>query len=286
MPELPEVETIKRDLNKKIRGKQIAEIITDTPKMFTPRFSLARKKLIGGKIKDVERRAKLLIIKINKDLFLLIHLKMTGQLVYSPKKGKIVVGGHPITGVRDLPNKFTHVSFYFKDDSVLYFNDVRKFGYMKLVDRGDLEKILEDFGIEPLSGQFSLEKFKQILKKRKKSKIKQVLMDQKLLAGIGNIYADESLFAAGIRPMRRAGKISDKEAKKLYENIKKILKKAIERRGTSFSNYVDSEGKKGNFVPLLKVYGRGGEKCKKCGHVLKKTKVGGRGTVYCSFCQK
>jgi len=286
MPELPEVETIKNDLRKKTWGKQFKEVVSDNPKMFTPRFSVARKKLIGSKIKDVFRRSKLLIIKTNKNLFLLIHLKMTGQLVYSPKKGKIIAGGHPIVNERNLPNKFTHAIFYFKDGSVLYFNDVRKFGYVKLVDKKSLDKILENFGVEPLNREFTLEKFKEILKKRKTGKIKQVLMDQKQISGIGNIYASEALFYAGISPLCPAGKITDKEAKKLFKNIKKVLQKSIERRGTSFSDYVDGEGKKGSFVPLLKVYGRGGKKCKKCGHILKKTRIGGRGTVYCAKCQK
>lgn len=286
MPELPEVETIKNDLRKKIRGKQFSKVLTDWPKMFTPRFSVVKKKIIGQKIKSINRRGKLLILKLSGGEFLLVHLKMTGQLVYLPPRGKMVVGGHPIENVLDPPNRFTHASFYFKGGGVLHFNDTRKFGYLKLVKEKELNKILKKFGVEPLSAEFTLERFKKILKSRPQAKIKQLLMEQTLIAGIGNIYADEACFYAGVKPARRAGLLKQNKIKKLYQGIRNILRLAIEKRGTSFNTYIDSAGRQGNFVPLLKVYGRGEENCKKCGRKLKKIKLAGRGTVFCVACQK
>jgi len=286
MPELPEVETIRRDLDQKIRGKKIKDIITDNPKIFTPNFSLIKKKIKNQVVQNLKRRGKLLIFKLKNGLYVLIHLKMTGQLVYADKK-KLVVGGHPIVGEKSLPNKFTHATFFFSDGSVLYFNDVRKFGYIKLVDKDSLEKVLENFGMEPLSQKFTLNKFKKILAKHPKNKIKQLLMTQKDIAGLGNIYADESCFYAHIRPTRLVGTLKEEEIKKLYSSVKRVLKLSIKNRGTSFNTYVDGSGKKGNFVPLLKIYRREGEKCKRGdGGIVKKVRIGGRSAHYCPVCQK
>lgn len=286
MPELPEVETIKRDLEKKIRGKRIKDITTDNKKMFTPSFSLAREKITNHSIRDLERRGKLLIWKLDNGLYILIHLKMTGQLVYAIKN-KLLVGGHPIEGEKKLPNKFTHTTFFFSDGSRLYFNDVRKFGYIKLVDQNGLKKVLEEFGLEPLSSEFTLVKFKEILRKYPNSKIKQLLMVQKHIAGIGNLYADESCFYARIKPIRPVKGLKEKEINDLYSGIKKILRLSVKNRGTSFNTYVDGEGRKGNFVKFLKVYGRAGEKCKRGdGGIIKRIRMGGRSAHYCPVCQK
>lgn len=288
MPELPEVETIKRQLAKKIIGKQIigVEILSaKTVKMPARSFV---KKIIGVKIKSIGRRAKLILFYLSNGLILVTHLKMTGQYLWRGEK-----------------NNHTRVIFKFGPKNWLLFNDMRRFGYLKLLSVGELLKITEkEYGPEPLEAKFTLKKFQEILNKRPKMKIKQLLLEQKLIAGVGNIYAQEACFMAGILPMRRvkslmvneihpvkSGKADPPPAefnrvKKLYQAIKKVLSEAIKYGGSSAENYLNLYGKEGNFVPRLKVYGRGGEKCRRCGSILKTIKLGGRGTVFCEKCQR
>lgn len=285
MPELPEVETIARELDKKLRGKIIKEVEVLDKKALNIGLSKFRELAIGQTVKSVKRRAKMIIIEL-REKYLLIHLKMTGQLVLVSKKEKIA-GGHPMAREgKELPNKFTRVIFNFGENGKLYFNDVRKFGWIKLVDIKALEENLKNLGIEPLSEEFVLDKFKEVLARQKNIAVKQALMNQKYLAGIGNLYADEILFAAGIKPFRKAGTLSEIEIKKLWLAIPKILKYAVKHRGTSFSDYVDAKGEVGSFAKYLKVYGRAGEKCKKCGQLIRKMKLGGRSAHWCDKCQK
>lgn len=298
MPELPEVEIIRQDLKNKVINKKIVDVLL-TPKARIQGVSQKKFKQIlqGNKFIDIDRIGKLLIFTLgDRKHFLLVHLKMTGQLIWvkelphpSPplKQGReIVAGGHSVPEVGDsLPNKFTRVVFILANKSKIYFNDMRRFGYMKIVDKKGLEKIKAQFGIEPLTKEFTLENFKKALAGRKTS-IKAVLLNQKLIAGIGNIYADEACFLAKIKPSRRVDSLCSTEIKRLHRACETVIKKAILKRGTTFNNYVDSEGRSGNFVEYLKVYGRGGLKCRRCkGVVLCKTKVAGRGTCYCPICQ-
>jgi len=285
MPELPEVETIRKDLQRRIVNKKISKIEILRSKIIQGQNRIFKKTLKGDSIKSVKRRGKLLILPLKiSERFLLVHLKMTGQLIYQ-SGGKIVAGGHNVPKLNKLPNKYTRVWFRFADGSQLFFNDLRMFGYLKLVDDVGLKKVLDNFGIEPLTKGFTLEKFTSILKGRKKS-IKAVLLDQSLVAGIGNIYADESCFRAGIRPSRLASKLSAKEIRKLFQACNYIIQKAIKYRGTSSSDYVDASGQKGGFFRLLKVYKRDGQKCRKCRlAVIKRIRLAGRGTHYCPRCQ-
>ncbi len=291
MPELPEVETIGRDLNSRLVNKKITAVKSSDKKVFqlTGRDV---KNLLGKTIKSVRRRAKMIIIDFGGN-YLIIHLKMTGQLVYLGK-GAPIAGGHP-TRLPDgqvanegkkLPNKFTRVIFKFNDGSALYFNDVRRFGWVKLISGGDLVKLSHNLGVEPFSGEFTLAYFKKFLSHKSNTTIKQALLDQKYLAGIGNIYADEALFAARIKPFRRVKTLQALEIKKLWQAIPKILRYAIKHRGTSFNDYVDAQGEVGNFIKYLKVYGRAGKRCKSCGGLVQKIKLGGRGTHWCEQCQK
>jgi len=291
MPELPEVETIRRDLSALI-GKKIIALNIISPKTASHPAAFFKQALIGKKLIKIERRGKLLIFVFPNDLFLLVHLKMTGQLIFQSKNKKIV-GGHSLAAGSyeksvggELPNKHTRAIFDFSSGGKLFFNDLRKFGYLKLVDSQELKRILEkNYGPEPLTPEFTVSRLKEILKTRRIN-IKAVLLNQKLIAGLGNIYVDESLFAAGIRPMRPANQVKPKEIEKLLKEINKLIKKAISYRGTTFSNYVDSKGQKGNFSSLLKVYGRGGKPCVICGTPIYKIKIAGRGTHYCPNCQK
>lgn len=285
MPELPEVETIKNDLKKAILKKKIADIIILKKKSIRNNPEDFGKILKGKIFLDIARIGKLMIFYLEKEKFLLVHLKMTGQLIYCDKS-KCIKGGHEMPGAEEkFPNKFTRVIINFQDKSSLYFNDMRRFGYLKIVGEKELEKIKSKFGIEPLTGNFNFKEFKKIFKKRK-ANVKSILLNQNLIAGIGNIYADEILFASGIKPMRSAGGLSEKELKKIFISSEKILARAIKYRGTTFSDYVDSSGRKGGFVRLLKVYGREGKKCFRCRQAIKKIKIAGRGTRYCPRCQK
>jgi len=286
MPELPEVETIREDLSKLVIGKKIVDIEVRAKKIVQPHnFSQI---LQGKKIIKIERRAKLLIFKISSGVILLVHLKMTGQLVYRAKNGVIgAIGGHPILqNLQELPNKFSHVIFTLADQSHLFFNDVRKFGYLKIVDEEALEKVKKAYGIEPFTKDFTLKNFTAVILSRPKMKIKQLLLDQKLIAGLGNIYSDEACFYAGIQPQRPAGTLQKLEIKNLFLAIIKVLKKSLKYRGTSSETYVDAYGRQGGFVPHLMVYGRVGEKCKKCSTKLVKLKIGGRTSIHCPHCQK
>lgn len=298
MPELPEVETIVRDLAKYLPGKTIKEI-----KVLNKKTWLAKPQSVAGsKIKKVWRRGKQIIIDLSSDKHLVVHLKMTGQLIWTHStsfdlaqdrslragvKKKLVVGGHPIMGVgQDLPNKFTRVVFKLSNGGQLFFNDVRKFGYIKLVSDKDLAEISAGLGLEPLAKGFNDKKLKIALAKKSKAKIKPALLDQTKVAGIGNIYADESLWLAKILPSRTAASLKDEEWAALAKAIVKVLRLSIAHRGTSFSNYRDAQGDSGRFIKKLQVYGRHHEACRRCGHPISKSKLGGRGTHWCAKCQK
>lgn len=294
MPELPEVETIKNDLKRAILNKQIASIVVRKKKIIKNKFKDFEIHVKGSTFTNISRIGKLIIFHLKNDKYLLIHLKMTGQLIYKPhlnpllskeRRKKVIAGGHEIPGMdKKLPNKYSHVIFNFSDKSTLYFNDMRRFGYLRIVDEDELKEVKSVFGIEPLTNNFKLKDFKKIFKNRKIN-VKSLLLNQKLVAGIGNIYVDEILFKAGVGPTRVAGEIKENEMERIFKASEEILKKAIKYRGTTFSDYVDSKGEKGNFTKLLKVYGRDGKECKKCGKTIKKIKVGGRGTRYCPKCQ-
>jgi len=284
MPELPEVETIVRDLNSQLKNKKIIAIESRDKKVFGLAARPSRRAL-NKPIKAVRRRGKMIIIDLGVN-YLLFHLKMTGQLVFKSKSA-IIAGGHPLVGQGGkLPNKFTRVIFKFNQGGKLYFNDLRRFGWVRLVDKKGYSALTAHLGVEPLSRGFSPEFFKKFLSRKPNTTVKQALLDQRYLAGIGNIYADESLFAARLKPFRRVKTLKPAEINRLRLAITRILKSAIKHRGTSFSDYVDAQGEAGNFVKYLKVYGRAGEKCKSCGGSVKKIKLGGRGTHWCSSCQK
>ena len=293
MPELPEVETIIRDLRKRILGIKIFDIEVLLPRIVKNTKVNFKKKLINNRFLNIERIGKLIVIKLERGGFLLVHLKMTGQLIYQKGK-KIIAGGHSEGNVRPvpsevegvtLPNKWTRVVLTFQDKSKLYFNDLRTFGYLRIVDNKELEVVKSKFGVEPLGIELTLNLFKEKIKPRKTS-IKVVLLNQQIIAGLGNIYVDEILFRAGLRPTRKASGLKNKELEAIYKAIRPILRQAIKARGTTFNNFVDADGHVGNFISRLKVYGRAGEKCKKCGSKIKKIKVAGRGTHFCAQCQK
>lgn len=300
MPELPEVETIVRGLDEKLKGRKIIKVEILDSKVSNLSAGKITKEIVGLTIKGINRRAKMVIIDLSEK-YVLIHLKMTGQLVLI-NKNKRIAGDHLIAGEEKIfPNKFTRAVFEFAPCASgrtisqsrgtaarplkLYFNDIRRFGWIKLVDADGLNQISADLGIEPLSSDFTLEKFKKILSRKQQTSIKQVLMDQKYIAGIGNIYSDEILFKAKINPFRKVGSLSESEVKAIWRAIPKVLRFAIKHRGTSFSDYIDAKGEVGNFIKYLKVYGKDGVKCQECGIIIKKAKIGGRSAHWCEKCQ-
>ncbi len=302
MPELPEVENLRLGLEKHIVGQKILTVVVNKPKLVSGKGNIrtaSDKKvreftrgLVGEKFIAVERRAKNLLFRLTNNKILLAHLKMTGQFVYkSNYKGmsdREVIGGHPIeVSEKVLPNKHTHIIFEMSGGT-LYFNDIRMFGYILYYPTQkefDIENHFIKYGVEPLSPDFSLEYFSKSIK-NKSSKIKTALMNQDIVTGIGNIYADESLFQAKINPKRQAQKIKPEELKLLHKNIISILKKAIKVGGSSIATYRLIDDSRGNYAREHKVYGKAGQKCKVCGTKLSKTTIQNRTTVFCSKCQK
>lgn len=281
MPELPEVETIRRQLVDKVRGLKIEKVDVNKPKLFIG----DKDKVIGATFTDIDRRAKTLIFRLDNGYSMLAHLKMSGQFIFVDSSGRYG-GGHPVPPMNSpVPNSSTHVIFHLCNKSILYFNEIRQFGWIKVLDKKELDKELEKLGPEPLSADFTYPVFKNLIKNRFRTKIKQALMDQSLIAGIGNIYAAEILYYAGVKPDRTISTLTNSELVKIFDGIKKILPEAIKYQGTSADAYVTLSGEKGDYESRLKVYGRAGQKCA-CGGVVKKIKLGGRGTYYCPACQK
>lgn len=300
MPELPEVETVIKELRRKLKNKKIKEVRVLLPKMVAmgpatlsnlrkpgEKISFEFAKTLKGKmITGVSRRAKMIIIDLAGKFAILVHLKMTGQLIYLDKKhlGRQIklLNIENYKPVR-LPAKSTHVIFDFTDGSRLFYNDFRQFGYLKLVTDKELPDVKElaEFGPEPLDKKFTLNVLKQILQKRPNAVLKPFLMDPKVIAGIGNIYSDEILYYAKVRPTRKAKSLSEKEIRMLFYGIKKVLQDAVDHYGSSVGDFVRPSGDWGTYGLLHKVYGRSGLKCKVCGSIIKSIKFNGRTASYC-----
>ena len=299
MPELPEVENLRRGLERAIVGQKIIKVEVRKPKLISGKGNIrmaSRVKthefiheLIGERIQKIERRAKNLIFKLTHKKIIIAHLKMSGQFAYQDlDKNKRVVGGHPIElSEHTLPNKHTHIIFEL-ERGVLYYNDTRMFGYvlyypnLKLLETSNH---FEGLGVEPLSQSFTIKYFENSLK-TKSGKIKAVLMEQGVVVGLGNIYADESLFESGIQPERKANSLSVSEIKKLYQSIVRIIKRAVKVGGSSVSTYRLLDLTRGNYAREHKVYGKSGKPCVQCKKPLQKIVLQGRTTVFCLNCQK
>jgi len=285
MPELPEVETISRQLDRLIVGKKIKKVKVKLPKIVKAPQAVFRRALMGARIKNVSRRAKLLVFGLDNGWSMLVHLKMTGQLIFQIIKN---IEQSTMKNRYTQKNRYTHVIFNFTDGSRLLFNDLRQFGYIKLVKTVELSNFFlkEGFGPEPLERDFTLADLKVLLVKKPKARIKQFLMDPKNIAGIGNIYSDEILFFSRIHPLRRVASLKPAEIKKIYSGIKKILPAAIKLKGTSTNDYLDVFGRPGKFAARLKVYGQEGKKCVKCKGRVVRIKIGGRSAHFCPVCQR
>ncbi len=285
MPELPEVETVKIGLQKLIVSKVISSISTDWQKSFPNDTRVVNKFILNHKIKNVRRRGKVLIIDLDSGYSIMTHLKMTGQLVYvgSARFG----AGHPTDSlVGGLPDKSTRVIIQFSDKTHLYFNDQRKFGWMKVLMTQDIQfdKFITKLGPEPLEKSTTSKDFINRITGRSTT-IKAALLDQSTVAGIGNIYADESLFASKIHPAEKVHNLNDLQLMELWKQIKYVLNLSIAKGGSTDRNYVNAEGKKGSYIEFAKVFRREGRPCYVCGSIIIKTRVASRGTHLCPNCQ-
>lgn len=288
MPELPEVETLKRELTKALPGRQIKSAKILWPKTIFPLSPQEfQKQIAGKKISQVKRRAKILLIDFVDTTTLAVHLKMTGQLIFEPKRGQTIRGGHPDKALGEKqPTRHTRFILTFTDGAKLFFNDLRKFGWAKLIDDQQVRQLVAPIGIEPLSPIFTNQVLVDIFRRYPNRTIKQTLLDQALIAGLGNIYTDEACFKARLSPTRQNQSLKKNEIKKLREAIIEVLKLSIRHKGTSTKDYRRSDGSQGGFVPHLKVYSRQNKPCKICGQSIQKLSHAGRGTHFCPNCQK
>ena len=289
MPELPEVETVRLGLQEFLPGQAILSINTDWANSLPIADELIENYLLNAKVESVKRRGKLIIMPLTSKYSLLIHLKMTGQLVYRPNSGKGFGGGHPNDSLIDkLPNKSTRVTIKLSD-GILFFNDQRKFGWVKLEKSQGLYRnnaFLSKLGPEPLEDSYTFELFNAAIQRHPNTSIKAAILDQTVLAGVGNIYADESLFAARIHPLTKAGLVSTIKLKRLYKSIREVMSLSISLGGSSDRNYVNAKGNKGSYLKFAKVFRKEGSPCPECGGVIKKIRAAGRGTHICPRCQK
>jgi len=288
MPELPEVQTIVDDLNRKIKGDTIVDFWSDWKKSVKMPIEKFTREIKGKKILSASRIGKNIFINLSGGKTIYLHLKMTGHLlVKTPRNRATKCQKNRKDYFSEKVNQYIHHIFYLKSGRTLEFSDLRKFGKIILVDTDKVGEIKEirRLGVDAMSRDFTLKELDEILDRRK-TKIKLLLTDQSKIAGIGNIYASEILFEAGILPSRPAEKILPEERKKLFFAIRKILKKAIKLRGTSDSDYRDTAGAPGKFQEILKVYRRAGKKCPRCDTIIQREKMGQRGTFFCPVCQK
>lgn len=286
MPELPEVETVRRGLERLIVGKTVAAETHDTLKSFPNEPHEVLSFMVGASVTDVRRRAKVLLIELSSHYTLVVHLKMTGQLVYVGQER--FAAGHPndsLVGL--LPDKSTRVTITFTDETRLFFNDQRKFGWMRLLPTISVPEIdfMKRVGPEPLEDTFTSNEFIPRVRRRANTTIKAAILDQTVLAGVGNIYADESLWGAKIHPASRVKDLTDEQLASLIDAIKIVMLLSIDKGGSTDRNYVNAEGKKGSYIDFASVFRREGLPCKRCETPIEKSRVAGRGTHFCPQCQ-
>lgn len=282
MPELPEVETIRSGLKDFVLNKKIVRVEVGCEKSFVgDAMRITQEKFV-----EIKRRGKALIFCLSGGEYMMVHLRMTGQMIYVGGDERFA-GGHPNENfVEELPNKQTRVIFCFEDGSKMFFNDQRKFGFCKVMNERELEedKFLKKLGKEP----WECEKGEFFAKIHGKNvSIKAVLLDQSVIAGLGNIYTDEALYLSGVYPETKCSEIEREKCEEIVKNAGKVMKKSIELGGSTIRNYVKADGTRGNYLDkFAKVYGREGKKCEKCGETIKKIRVAGRGTYFCPKCQR
>lgn len=290
MPELPEIETTISQLKNKVQKRTIIDVWTDVKNLIKKPKSYQefRKEIKNQKIQKIWRRAKNILFDLSNNKTLLIHQKLTGHLLFGKwkkeKKQWISIIKGPLAN--DPMNRFLHFIFFLDNGWQLALSDLRKFAKIELWNQKELKKELEFLGFEPLNKDFNLERFFQILSQKKSGSIKQILMDQKIITGIGNIYSDEILWQAKVHPLRKISTLNQREIKEIYKAIKEILLKAIKLKGESTSNYRTPTGEKGYFDKIKKVYRRQKERCSRCNTYIQRIKIKNQFSHFCSGCQK
>lgn len=269
MPELPEVETVRRQLHQALAGRTVQTVRLFRSGREFPAGAAFENVLVGKKILSIDRRAKLLVWRFADGTALAAHLKMTGRFVFVD--GKYV------------PAKHDHAQFVF-DGKNLVWSDVRKFGFLKVLSADELATALDAYGPEPLETDEAI--LAELFRSPKTRAVKAALLDQATIAGVGNIYADESLHRAGLRPTRKLRTLTADDRLRLVREVKNVLQESVDQKGTSANDYVDTAGAKGGFLSLLRVYGRAGEPCRTCLTTIKRTVLGQRGTHFCPTCQR
>jgi formamidopyrimidine-DNA glycosylase len=288
MPELPEVETVRVGLQRLLPGRVVTKVESNWDKSFPNNQADVESFLIGAEVIEVCRRAKVLLIELSTKHSLVIHLKMTGQLVFRSDSERFGAGHPNASLVGELPDKSTRVTLAFADGSRLFFNDQRKFGWMRLLPTAEVPQIdfFKKVGPEPLASDFSWQTMKERLQRRKNTNIKAAILDQSVIAGVGNIYADETLWGAKVHPTVLVRNLTDKNFKDMHKALVDVLNLSISKGGSTDQHYVDAEGKPGKYLTFANVFRREGRPCPRCGTVIEKTRVAGRGTHICPFCQK
>lgn len=283
MPELPEIETIRRGLQGLILNTKIVqfEVLNDES------FRGDKTAVLGRKFVRIDRRGKALLMRLDNGLTILGHMRMTGQMIVVGGDGRFAAGHPDENFVAEMPSRHTRVWFGFEDGSHLYFNDLRKFGFLALMDDEMLEKDAFLASLAPEPWDMSESEFYEALQRHQSAPIKATLLNQKVVAGLGNIYVDEACFMTGIFPGRLTGSLSRDESDELLHNARKVMQDAIEAGGSTMKDYVRADGTRGNYLDkFAKVFRRDGEACLTCGTQILKTRVAGRGTHYCPKCQK
>jgi formamidopyrimidine-DNA glycosylase len=283
MPELPEVETVRLGLQALLPGRIFASVTHNNEKSFPNAPADVDAFLLGSAATVVKRRAKVLLIELSSSYSLVIHLKMTGQLVFVSPDTRFGAGHPNDSLVGQLPDRSTRVEFTFEGGSKLFFNDQRKFGWVRLLPTAEVPNIdfMQKVGPEPLDVSFTAKAFIARLQRHKNTSIKAALLDQTVIAGVGNIYADESLWGARIHPATRVVDISNARLSKLLTELQYVLNLAIQKGGSSDKNYVNAEGKRGSYLSFARVFRREGQACPRCGATIVKLRVAGRGTHIC-----
>lgn len=272
MPELPEVQTVVDTLYPRVIDKEIIDVEVKRDELIANLGAEEFKnKLIGAKIENVRRRGKYIVIELDNGYYLVGHLRMTGYFFYAKKDSKV--------------SEYDYIFFKFEGDDELRMGSKRKFTRIYLVDDLKDAGSLIKLGPEPLSDEFTLDRFKDMISSRR-GKMKPLLLNQRFLAGLGNIYVDEALFLSKIHPLRTADTVNDEEVERLYHAIRKVLSDGIEHRGTTKWDYVDASGESGTHQNYLMIYDKAGKECIECGTKIEKIRVGGRGTYFCPECQK
>ncbi|HSX15691.1 MAG TPA: bifunctional DNA-formamidopyrimidine glycosylase/DNA-(apurinic or apyrimidinic site) lyase [Candidatus Saccharimonadales bacterium] len=283
MPELPEVETVRLGLGALLPGRTFTHATHNHDKSFPNAAGDVTSFLIGASVTAVKRRAKVLLIELSSNYSLVIHLKMTGQLVFVSADTRFGAGHPSDSLVGQLPDRSTRVEFTFKDGSKLFFNDQRKFGWVRLLPTAEVPNIdfMQKVGPEPLSSEFTGDELASRLQRRKNTSIKAALLDQTVVAGVGNIYADESLWGAKIHPATLVRNVPNAKLATLFTELQYVLNLAIQKGGSSNHTYVNAEGKKGSYMNFARVFRREGLACPRCGETIVKLRVAGRGTHIC-----